>query len=97
MVSWSTPSNRREGRFSTYKLRAHPTRALDPVSRQIVPLFNPRVDRWDDHFRWSADWLVIHGRTPAGRATVRLLRMNRRGAARLRAGFIHLGVHPPPS
>ena len=30
----------------------------DPESGQRVPLFNPRTDRWGDHFRWD-DYRVV--------------------------------------
>ena len=26
---------------------------IDPESQQVVQLFNPRRDRWVDHFRWD--------------------------------------------
>jgi len=32
--------------------------AVDPVSGKEVPLFNPRRDRWDEHFIWSVDKLL---------------------------------------
>jgi hypothetical protein len=48
--------------------------ALDPEDGQLVPLFHPRRDRWEDHFSW--DGVVIVGRTPIGRATAELLAMN---------------------
>jgi hypothetical protein len=48
--------------------------AIDPVTNDVVPLFNPRTDSWSDHFRFEDVRIV--GRTPVGRATVRLLRMN---------------------
>jgi hypothetical protein len=41
---------------------------------QFCRLFNPRVDRWAEHFRW--DGLEIRGITPIGRVTVQLLAMN---------------------
>lgn len=31
---------------------------VDPLSSQIVPLFNPRQQRWLDHFRWNGAVLV---------------------------------------
>jgi HNH endonuclease len=43
---------------------------IDPVSARAVPLFDPRRQRWQDHFIWSADFARILGRTPTGRATV---------------------------
>lgn len=47
---------------------------IDPESGQIAPLFNPRKQAWGDHFAWLG--LVIVGLTPAGRATVAVLRLN---------------------
>jgi hypothetical protein len=47
---------------------------IDPVSKQVVPLFHPRRDRWRDHFEWRGALLV--GRTPSGRATIVVLQIN---------------------
>jgi len=47
---------------------------LDPETGRLTPLFNPRLDRWGDHFENRGGLIV--GLTPEGRATVRLLRMN---------------------
>jgi hypothetical protein len=41
---------------------------------QVVPLFNPRTDSWDEHFAMVG--LEIVGLTPIGQATVSLLDMN---------------------
>jgi hypothetical protein len=49
--------------------------AYDPLTNKLVRLFNPRADRWDDHFAWDGPMLV--GKTPIGRATIDLLRINR--------------------
>jgi hypothetical protein len=48
--------------------------AIDPETGSVVPLFNPRKERWQEHF--STDGLNISGLTPSGRATVGLLQMN---------------------
>jgi hypothetical protein len=48
--------------------------ALDPETGQLVPLFHPRRDEWQDHFSWSGTEVV--GLTPVGRATAVLLAMN---------------------
>jgi hypothetical protein len=53
------------------------TVSVDPHSGKTFPLFNPRVDNWQDHFRWSHDSTRIIGRTPVGRATLKALRLNR--------------------
>src|SRR6266508_111542 len=45
--------------------------ALDPESGLIVSLFNPRRQRWHEHFAWTPAGDRILGRTPTGRATAR--------------------------
>ena len=47
---------------------------IDPVSGQMVRLFNPRQDRWKDHFKMTG--IRIFGLTEIGRATVAVLAMN---------------------
>jgi hypothetical protein len=42
----------------------------------VVPIFNPRRQSWEAHFRWSPDCRTIIGRTPVGRATVEALALN---------------------
>jgi len=60
----------------------------DRVTRRTVPLFNPRTASWNDHFRWSRNGLKLLAKTPTGRATIRALRMNRRGVTVLRSMLI---------
>ncbi len=60
-----------------------------------VPLFNPRSDRWDNHFIWSADGLLIIGLTATGRATVEALILNRERVINIRAADKEIGRHPP--
>jgi 5-methylcytosine-specific restriction endonuclease McrA len=48
--------------------------SIDPLTANIEALFNPRSDVWLDHFELAGDKVL--GRTPTGRATVSLLRMN---------------------
>ena len=42
------------------------TSAIDPEAGEHAPLFNPRVQVWHDHFRWSEDGIEIVGLTPMG-------------------------------
>jgi hypothetical protein len=49
--------------------------AIDPETGRVVSLYNPRLERWCDHF--SREGARIVGLTPEGRATARLLGMNR--------------------
>ena len=69
--------------------------AIDPVTKQVVPLYNPRTDRWDDHFVWSEDGTEIVGQTATGRATVETLKMNRPHAVVSRTIWVMTGLHPP--
>jgi len=50
-------------------IAAHP-----PGSEEIVPLFNPRHDVWEEHFRWEGT--ILQGKTSVGSATIELLRIN---------------------
>ncbi len=70
-------------------------RAFDPVSQQIVMLFNPRQQRWGEHFRWAERGLRVEGITPIGRATIERLKMNQDRMAAARARWVQAGWHPP--
>jgi 5-methylcytosine-specific restriction endonuclease McrA len=69
--------------------------AIDPVSGQRLPLFDPRSQKWDDHFRWSEDGAHIVGLTPTGRATVVQLQLNYPLAVTVRKNWVDAGWHPP--
>jgi hypothetical protein len=62
---------------------------VDPNTRKVVPLFNPRRERWSRHFELRGVELV--GRTPKGRATVALLQMNAPRRLERRAALIQRG------
>jgi hypothetical protein len=67
---------------------------LDPKTRRLTPLFNPRRHKWGRHFRWDGPVLV--GRTPIGRTTVAVLEMNLDYRVAFRQGLIDESVFPPP-
>ena len=69
--------------------------AIDPISNQQTPLFNPRTQRWAEHFAWSEDGAEVIGLTPVGRATVMALKMNQPHVIRARRRWISVGWHPP--
>ena len=48
--------------------------SIVPGTRDLVRLFNPRTDRWEDHFQIVEDRIV--GLTEIGEATVRVLDFN---------------------
>ena len=75
--------------------KAGRVRQRDPLTGRLVPLFNPRRDRWAAHFRWVNGGLTIEGKTSIGRASVAALRMNLRLRVTARAVWIAAGWHPP--
>jgi hypothetical protein len=69
---------------------------VDPETRETVPLFNPRMQVWVEHFKWSDNGLQIMGLTPVGRATVAALHLSDDPNALLvRSHWVLAGWHPP--
>ena len=71
------------------------TTAVDVETGQVVSLFHPRLDSWDDHFEWSEDSTLMIGKTPVGRATISRLQLNRYGVVNYRRVLVFAGEHPP--
>ncbi len=72
------------------------TSGTDPQTGLVVALFNPRTQRWHEHFEWSTDGLRIIGKSPTGRATVALLHLDSDADAILvRSYWVQAGWHPP--
>ncbi|MCP4350113.1 MAG: HNH endonuclease [Desulfobacterales bacterium] len=70
-------------------------RGYDSVSGNEVNLYNPRIHKWNEHFRWNDDFALIIGLTPEGRATLETLKLNREGLVNLRRVLYEAGKHPP--
>jgi len=62
----------------------------DPVTNEIARLFDPRRDRWDEHFEW--DGPVLKARTAIGRVTIAVLRINLPYRVDVRASHIEEGL-----
>jgi hypothetical protein len=62
----------------------------DPVSGKLVRLFHPRRNRWATHFRWVGPRIL--GRTPVGRATAEVLRLNAKDFVEAREDLIAAGI-----
>ena len=56
---------------------------IDPQTNQLMELFHPRRQLWDEHFELQAAYLV--GKTPTGRTTIRVLNMNSDDQVKLRS------------
>lgn len=65
-----------------------------PEGGTTVPIFNPRLDPWDEHFVWAEDGLTLVGRTAIGEVTVAALDMNSFRQVRARSFWRRLGLFP---
>jgi hypothetical protein len=63
---------------------------IDPVEASLTRLFNPRTDRWEEHFRQAG--AQLEGLTPVGRTTIAVLRMNHPDALAVRQSLIAEGL-----
>ncbi|MFN0120714.1 MAG: HNH endonuclease [Blastocatellia bacterium] len=70
------------------------TEGCDPATMESAPLFNPRTQRWRDHFEWDSDYRFVIGLTPTGRATVQTLQLNRECLLNWRWAARELNIHP---
>jgi len=66
----------------------------DPDSDEVVRLFHPREDQWEDHFQVALESGKIVGRTPIGRATVIRLGINSAAQVAARQQWMRLGLFP---
>ena len=71
------------------------THGFDPVTGREVRLFNPRRQRWAEHFTWGEDSTRVVGLTDCGRATVLALQLNNIIAVMVRREWVSAGWHPP--
>lgn len=71
------------------------THARDPITNSQVRLFNPRQQKWSDHFAWTNDGTQTVGLTACGRATVLALQLNNPYAVTVRQAWVSAGWHPP--
>ena len=71
------------------------TKVKDPLTGETVSLFNPRTQKWTEHFSWSLDSAKVEGLTAIGRATVAALRMNHPTIVAARWRWAISSWHPP--
>ncbi|KHG42460.1 MAG: HNH endonuclease [Aphanizomenon flos-aquae KM1D3_PB] len=65
---------------------------LDPNNGEIIRLFNPRLQVWDEHFTLKNAEII--GITDIGQATSRLLMFNTSSRMRSRKSLIDQNLHP---
>jgi hypothetical protein len=64
--------------------------SIDPVTDELTPLFNPRIDKWGDHFSLAEHRIL--GITAIGRVTVAVLKMNAADRVQLRQELSAEGI-----
>ncbi len=65
---------------------------IDPETKKLTRLFNPRRGSWKKHFRF--DGALLAGKTAVGRTTVALLCMNEPARLALRQELLDQGLLP---
>ncbi len=70
------------------------TQAIDPESGKMSRLFNPRSDRWDEHFGWDEESQRLLGFSVIGRATVNALSLNDSMRLEARMFWVECGLFP---
>lgn len=83
--------------FHCNRRKSNNTEFTDVETNEIVSLFNPRKDVWQEHFSWSADGSQIISTTAVGRVTIELLNLNRERILRIRKADVAVNRHPPSS
>lgn len=65
----------------------------DAETGSVIPHFNPRTDRWAEHFEW--DEFTLAGISPTGRATIDLLQLNAPRRLQIRQAERLFDLFPP--
>jgi hypothetical protein len=68
--------------------------SLDPVTNILTPLFNPRTQRWNEHFQIDNLSAGLQPLTPEARVTVELLRLNSHEQIETRLLLLELNQYP---
>ncbi len=68
---------------------------LKPVSGELMPLYHPRYQIWEEQFTWNEDFAIAIGLMPTGRVTIERLQLNREGIINLRRVLGAINPHPP--
>ncbi|MGH2409920.1 MAG: HNH endonuclease [Chloroflexota bacterium] len=81
--------------FDCNRTKGSDIASIDSETGSLFPLFSPRTQVWSEHFSFNGP--VIEARTPIGRVTVRLLRMNLPVRVAIRDSLMHTGYYVSPA
>jgi 5-methylcytosine-specific restriction endonuclease McrA len=72
--------------------KANHRSGIDPLSESAVRLYDPRQDRWEEHFNILTEIGMIEGLTDIGRTTIWRLQINAPAQLAARSLWIRLGL-----
>ncbi len=78
--------------FDCNRFKGSDIASLDAVTRELVPLFDPRKHRWHEHFSFAEG--RISPLTSIGRVTVALLKFNLPQRVEVRKTLHEIGRYP---
>ena len=78
--------------FDCNRFKGSDIASRDTLSGELAPLFNPRTQRWDEHFRLEAG--QIFPLTSVGRVTTLLLKFNLPQRIEVRITLSRTGRYP---
>ena len=66
--------------------------SIDPLLKKFTKFFNPRSQKWDDHFSLEGNKII--GISPPGRVTTLILRLNHQRRLTERQFLMKIGRYP---
>ena len=78
--------------FDCNRFKGSDIASIDPDTGNLVALFNPRTQEWNEHFSLTGGLIIAL--TPIASATVRLLKLNLRARVEARATLAGRGRYP---
>ncbi len=92
-VAKRPPQNLALACFLCNRYKGSDVAAFDPSTGDVVRLFDPRRQQWNDHF--TLQGALIVPLTATGRATAALLRLNAPERVIERRELLRVGRYPP--
>lgn len=66
----------------------------DPKTGKITRFYNPRIQKWNEHFQFDDTLTIIEPLTDIGRVTIKILRLNNDEQIEARKILTQLGTYP---
>lgn len=78
--------------FDCNRFKGSDIASIDSKSKKLVPLFNPRTQQWNEHFKLEGGKIIPL--TSVGRVTERLLKFNLPERVEVRETLLHNQRYP---